>query len=43
MDLDPDFEIEVKKPNRGKTISKEDYYEMQPRMTRENLREFIGG
>ena len=43
MDLDPDFEIEVKKPTRGRTISREDYYEMRPKITRENLRESIGG
>ena len=43
MDLDPDFEIEVKKPTRGKTVSIEEYYEMRPRITRENLRESIGG
>ena len=43
MDLDPDFEIEVKKPTRGKTVSREEYYEMQPRISRENVRELIGG
>ena len=43
MDLDPDFEIEVKKPTRGKIISREEYYEMRHKITRENLRESIGG
>ncbi|HLS11621.1 MAG TPA: GLPGLI family protein [Flavobacteriaceae bacterium] len=43
INLDPDFELEVKKPTRGKTISREDYYEMRPKITRENLKEFIGG
>lgn len=43
MSLEPDFDMEMKKPTRGKTMSREEYYEMQPKMSRENLRGYIGG
>lgn len=43
INLQPDFELEVKKPTRGKTISRKEYYEMRPRITKDNLKEFIGG
>src|SRR5690625_6130896 len=43
MNLEPDFDLEVKKPTRGKTISREEYYEMQTRIFREYLKELIDG
>ena len=43
MDLDPDFEIEVKKPTRGKTVSWEEYYGKRPIITRDNFKQLIGG
>lgn len=42
IDLDPDFELEVKKPTRGKTVSWEEYYGERPVITRDNLKEYIG-
>jgi GLPGLI family protein len=42
MNLNPNFEIEVEKPKKGKSISKDDYYALQPKITRENIKEYIG-
>lgn len=43
IDLDPDFAIEIKKPDKGKSISQEEYFKMQPKITKENIKEYIGG
>lgn len=43
MDFNPDYELGVKKPTRGKTVSWEDYYGAKPKVTKENLKELIGG
>lgn len=42
INLEPDFELEVKKPTRGKTVSWEEYYGERPVITRDNLKEYIG-
>lgn len=41
LNLNPDFEIEIKKSVKGKLISQEEFFKAQPMITRENIKEYI--
>lgn len=43
IDFNPEFDLEVKKPTKGKTIDREEYFNMQPTITKDNFKQYIGG
>ncbi|GAB4154323.1 MAG: GLPGLI family protein [Winogradskyella sp.] len=42
INLNPDFDISVEKPKKGKVLTQQEYFDKIPTITKDNIREYIG-